>query len=472
MEINKKNTNKALFKNTGIIAIGQLSTKLINFFLLPLYTALLTTEEYGTVDLLSTYSGLIVIVVGLQMTNALFRFLVTNRDDEDKIKHIVSTVLIMTVVILMGYTVVFLCLQPFVHIVGKWYLLAHVIATLYLQLMSNTARGLGKNADYASANFLSAAVSLVLNVITIAVLHWGIQAMLVSYVIGPIVGGTFLLFKNKIYRYISPLFFSKNETKIILKYSCPLIPNELSWSVIHASDRIVISNIISVAANGIVAAASRFSAIYTTCFSIFNTSWTEQVFLHYKEEGGKKYICEMFDKMVTFFASVAIGIIACIPFIFSVLVNEKFDEAYGLIPLYLIAVFFNAVIGMISAVYLVENETKKVAVSTVVAAIINLSVDLILVNFIGIYAAPVSSICGYATISIWRLIDINRRHCRVTMTIKKVILLIFLFFVSCIAYYSSYTLIKIFALIIVIVGAILINRSFLHDIMAMLKRKA
>ena len=76
MEINKKSTSKALFKNTGIIAIGQISTKIVNFFLLPLYTALLTTEEYGLVDLLITYAGLIAVIVGLQVFQAVFRFLV------------------------------------------------------------------------------------------------------------------------------------------------------------------------------------------------------------------------------------------------------------------------------------------------------------------------------------------------------------------------------------------------------------
>lgn len=60
--IDLNNTNKALFKNTGIIAIGQISTKIVNFLLLPLYTALLTTQEYGLVDILSTYSALIVVI--------------------------------------------------------------------------------------------------------------------------------------------------------------------------------------------------------------------------------------------------------------------------------------------------------------------------------------------------------------------------------------------------------------------------
>ena len=71
--IDLNNTNKALFKNTGIIAIGQISTKIVNFLLLPLYTALLTTQEYGLVDILSTYSALIVVIVGLQINQAVFR---------------------------------------------------------------------------------------------------------------------------------------------------------------------------------------------------------------------------------------------------------------------------------------------------------------------------------------------------------------------------------------------------------------
>ena len=82
MEIDKKDTSKALFRNTGIIAIGQISTKIVTFFLLPLYTALLTTEEYGLVDLLITYAGLITVIVGLQIFQAVFRFLITIRGNK------------------------------------------------------------------------------------------------------------------------------------------------------------------------------------------------------------------------------------------------------------------------------------------------------------------------------------------------------------------------------------------------------
>ena len=99
--INTTETNKALFTNTGIIAIGQISTKLINFFLLPLYTSLLTTEEYGLVDLLTTYTAFISVIVGLQMSQAIFRFLVTSRNDEKRIKEISSTIVAATFIVIL-----------------------------------------------------------------------------------------------------------------------------------------------------------------------------------------------------------------------------------------------------------------------------------------------------------------------------------------------------------------------------------
>ena len=462
-KIDRKNTSKALFKNTGIIAIGQVSTKLINFFLLPLYTAILSREEYGLVDLLTTYSNLLTVLVGFQMIQAIFRFLVTCREDEKRIRSVVSTIFYASFCIIAIYSVLFCAIQPFVRIEFKWYLLIHVIVAIYLQTMSGVARGLGHNGDYAVGNFLSAATSLVLNVIVIAVLRLGVGAMLVSYIIGPVIGGTYIFFRNKIHRFIRLRSASKDELKTILKYAVPLVPNELSWSVIHSSDKIVISTFLSVAANGIIAVACKFSTIYTTVFSIFNSSWTEQVVLHYKDEGGPEYISHMFDKVITFFGSIAIGIVACMPFVFDILVDSKFRDAYQLVPLYMTAVFFNAVIGMISAIYLIENETKLVAISTMVAAIINLSVDLMLVKLIGTFAAPISSICGYAFISFWRLYDINKRHCKITMSKKKVILLISMMTATVSTYYFNNILLHIVSLIYVVSVALSMNWKSLGE---------
>lgn len=49
-----------LAKNTFIITVGRVATQFISFLLLPMYTVLLTSEEYGTVDLITTIVQLLV----------------------------------------------------------------------------------------------------------------------------------------------------------------------------------------------------------------------------------------------------------------------------------------------------------------------------------------------------------------------------------------------------------------------------
>ena len=164
MEIDKKDTSKALFRNTGIIAIGQISTKIVTFFLLPLYTALLTTEEYGLVDLLITYAGLITVIVGLQIFQAVFRFLITIRGNKKECKTAISSIVLFTFLILTVYTVIFIPINKFITISYSWFLLAYVISSILLQTFSNVVRGLGDNVQYAFANFLSSAILVVLTV--------------------------------------------------------------------------------------------------------------------------------------------------------------------------------------------------------------------------------------------------------------------------------------------------------------------
>lgn len=463
-QINKQDANKNLFKNTGIIAIGQVSTQVLNFFLLPLYTSLLTTYEYGILDLLTTYSSLLSVLIGLQISQAVFRFLVTKRDRPEELRKTISTVVITSGGISVIYVILFSILQLFLSVQFKWFLLVHVISTLALQITSNIARGLGDNIKYAKANFISSLIIVVLNVIFVAIFHLGVLAMLIAYILGPTVGFIYLVFNCKIYSYVKKCWFEKNELIKILRYSIPLIPNELSWTVMHSSDRWIVSYFMGVAQNGLIAVASKFSLIYTTFFSIFNKSWTEQVVLHYKEEGGPEYVNEMFGKMTVLFATLASGIIACMPFVFNLLVDKQFGKAYGLIPLYLVAVFFNAIIGMVSAIYLIENETKQVAMSTTIAAIINVIVDLMLIRWIGVYAAPISSIVAYITISIWRMVDVNKRHCKINISLKDSIILVGLFLMSLYIFFTNQIITRCITFLIFILIAFIENYGLLKDL--------
>ena len=76
------NRGRELAKNTMIISIGKIGTQFVSFLLLPLYTAKLTTEEYGTVDLLNTYISLLIPIIVFQIEQAIFRYLIDAREKE------------------------------------------------------------------------------------------------------------------------------------------------------------------------------------------------------------------------------------------------------------------------------------------------------------------------------------------------------------------------------------------------------
>ena len=78
------NQKKQLLVNTIIIAIGKLSTQVVSFLLLPLYTSKLSPAEYGTYDFLVTLSTFLLPIITLLMEESMFRFLIDANDLKSK----------------------------------------------------------------------------------------------------------------------------------------------------------------------------------------------------------------------------------------------------------------------------------------------------------------------------------------------------------------------------------------------------
>ena len=98
---------KYLFKNTAIFTIGNFATKVISFFLIPLYTNVLTTSEYGTVDLVVTISTIAVPIITLNIMEAVMRFNLDRGADKKKITKIGIVILFFGM--LLGLVLIPLC---------------------------------------------------------------------------------------------------------------------------------------------------------------------------------------------------------------------------------------------------------------------------------------------------------------------------------------------------------------------------
>lgn len=460
---------KELTKNTIIITIGRVSTQLITFLLLPLYTTLLTTEEYGTVDLVTTLVQLFIPIVSLMIDQGVFRYLLNCISEEEKEKTISSAfffLLAISVVIAVLYAVI--CI--FVVNEYKLWLILILIAMAFSNLFLQIARGLKHTSDYALGSFICSASTIVLNVLCIAFLNMGAKGMLMATFVGNAICCLFLFLKLGVRKYISIFAINKSVVKDELKYSVPLVPNQLSLWVMNSSDRIIVTFFLGAAANGILAVSHKFPAIYMTFFNIFQLAWHESGAIHYFDEDRDQFFTDMVKKIIGIFSTLCMGVIVVLPLVFKWFVHSSYSEAYYNIPIYLVASLFNVIIGLLGVVYVATKRTKEIAKTTIFSAVINLVVNICLIKYFGLYAASISTFVGYFFTMIYRVID-TKKYLKIRYDIKQILGLTISLILCCTIYYLDNKMALMIFLPIFVGIAYFINKDIVDNLLEMLSKK-
>lgn len=461
---------KDLAKNTAIVSIGKICTQLITFFLLPVYTAVLSNEEYGVVDLLNTLTSLLLPIVTLQIEQGIFRYLIDCRENNEKQIKLITTIIRFMIIQSIACIVIFLCISPFIHNEYKYFLMANLLMGIFSSLLLQICRGLGDNATYAIGSFITGAFTVVLNVIFIVAFRWGAYGMLGATAISNFICAVYIFLKRKIYKYIKPKQFDKTILKEIIKYSVPLIPNMISWWIVSASDRTIISAVIGIAQNGIYSAANKFSGVFTTLYSVFNLTWTESASININSEDRDEFFSKILDFVIRFFGCLCLGTIAVMPFVFNILINEKFAEAYYQIPILILGSVFNILVSFVGSIYVAKKLTKEIAKTSIISAVINIFVNIVLIKSIGLYAASISTVIAYALMFIYRWIDVKKY---VKFNVNKILMfaLIIMYGVTIFTYYLKNSMISVIVLVIVVVFAIITNLNSVSYLKQIVKDK-
>lgn len=461
---------KDLAKNTAIVSIGKICTQLITFFLLPVYTAVLSNEEYGVVDLLNTLTSLLLPIVTLQIEQGIFRYLIDCRENNEKQIKLITTIIRFMIIQSIACIVIFLCVSPFIHNEYKYFLIANLLMGIFSSLLLQICRGLGDNATYAIGSFITGAFTVVLNVIFIVAFRWGAYGMLGATAISNFICAVYIFLKRKIYKYIKPKQFDKKILKEIIKYSVPLIPNMISWWIVSASDRTIISAVIGIAQNGIYSAANKFSGVFTTLYSVFNLTWTESASININSEDRDEFFSKILDFVIRFFGCLCLGTIAVMPFAFNILINEKFAEAYYQIPILILGSVFNILVSFVGSIYVAKKLTKEIAKTSVISAVINIFVNIVLIKSIGLYAASISTVIAYALMFIYRWIDVKKY---VKFNVNKILMfaLTIMYGITIFTYYLKNTMISVVVLVIVVVFAIITNLNSVSYLKQIVKDK-
>ena len=454
------NKKKELAKNTIIIFLGKVCTQLISFLLLPLYTSYLITEEYGFVDLVTTYVTLIVPIITMELEMSVFRYLVDCRKDKDEKKRVFSNNFIILLASLGIFIVLYLIVSCFWKFDYRYLILFDIVICTFSGNFLQIARGVGRTIDYAISCIITGVSTILLNILLIVVFKLGAFGMITSMAVANGLGAVYLFIRLKMWQYID---FKKKDKKLIkemYKYSIPLVPNGISWWIVNVSDRTIITAILGAAANGIYAVSNKFPTILSSLLGIFNLSWSESAALHINSPDRDEFFSDVCNTMTKLFTCLGVGMIAVMPFVFPLLVNHSYDEAFYYIPILVLGSVFNVVICLYSAVYIAKKMTKQVAMTSIIGAVINLVVNLVLIHFIGLFAAALSTAISYFVMMMYRHFDLKKY---MTITYEKglVIKTVLIFVFAIVLYYQRNIWLDLVSLVVVVIYAVLMNKSFL-----------
>ena len=410
-----KGRNKYLFKNTVIFGIGNFATKFITFFLVPLYTYTLTTEEYGEADLVFAICSFLYPLITLNIAEAIFRFSMDKDENKDKI--ISNGVICFLGAVIVGavISVPFFFMPEYCELVPLFYL--YLITLSATQIILALLKGQEKLKLFTIGNIVNTVLIALCSVIFLLVMHTGIRGYFWAYIIGNVITTLFLVIFGKIFKGVKFSLDKKYFLKMT-KYSVVLIPTSFMWWIMNSSDKAMISSFISTSANGIYAVSYKIPSLLTVIATIFNQAWVFSAVSGKDEKDNAAYTNRVFSTLLGTLCLVTVVISAVVKPLTKLLVAEEFVDAWTYTPILLFGFVFMTLATFISASYNAHKDSKGFLFSGSAGAIANILLNLALMPFLGVYGAAIATTLSYIAVFIYRIFDtkkylkiiVNKRH--------------------------------------------------------------
>lgn len=390
----------SLIINTIIIFISKAAAQLVGVFLLPLYTFSLTPAEYGLADLLMTYILLLIPLCSVQLEMATFRYLIDVRGNLEKEEHILGTSWSLLLALIGIITTVASVAIVMINIPYGWYALVAVWTGMILTFFQQAARGMGKIVDFAISGIITVISTVLISAILLLALQLKTEGVILGVIVANIFSISYLLIRLRLWRRLH-IINDSSLRRQILRYALPLVPSTVSWWAIGAFGRTIITAVLGVASAGLYAVGYRFTMLFSGIPYVFNLSWTESASLAFKHEDRDAYYSRIANSSLKIFCIAAALMMLFIGLSFDWFIDLSYRQAYYVVPLLMIGLLFNAMASYYHAIFAAHKDTKFIALSSIVAALVSIIISATLVNVLDIYGVAIGAMGGYSIMATW-----------------------------------------------------------------------
>lgn len=404
---NIKEKYKKLGKNTLWMMIGNFASKLLSFFLVPLYTAYLSTADYGVSDLMTTTVSLLSPFLTLAASEGILRFTLDKSNDRKQVFTLALTVSGVGYVILLVVSPILKNHSSFENYYSLF--LIYYLFNNLLWILQQFVKGIDHVPHYAASGVISTLSSVTSNILLLAIFKFGVRGYLYSQIIACLMPVIYIFFIEKLYRYIiRPTKISGQLIKRYFAYCLPLIPNQISWWINNSSDKYILNFYHGLSLTGIYSVAYKIPTILTVIGGIFASSWQISAVEDFGSEESKHFFSSVFQRYFSLFAVATTFILCFIKLLAKFLFSNDFYNAWPYASILLLASFAQAIGQFYETIYVCAMKPKMLLATTMIAAGVNTGLNFVLIPSFGAYGASIATLIGYLAMFLVRAVDTRR----------------------------------------------------------------
>lgn len=374
-----------LLKNIGYLAIGNFASKILVFLLVPVYTSVLTSEEYGIYDAIMTTMQILTPLLIANISDGLMRFLLDKDKDKNQIIRICNKYLTIGVFLLAGLLILNL-ITPGIDFINGYELYAFLYGASYIiyTYLTQYAKGLNKVSVMAAAGVMSTVIMVGLNLLFLIVLKLGIKGFFLANIFGLIIPIVYYILVLKPWKFYIVNRLDRSLERDIVKYSLPLIFNTIGWIINSSIDKYCVIYFYGVAVSGVLAVAYKIPTIISIIYQIFTQAWQISAVKSYNSEKRNAFYSDTF-LFVNAIACVFCSFLLLInKFISKLLFNNEFYEAWRFVPFLLLSVLFNQTAGFVGPLLSAKKESNAMAKAAVWGIVSGIILNILFAKIFGV----------------------------------------------------------------------------------------
>ena len=461
------NDYKYLIKNIGILTVSNFATKFLSFFLLPLYTGILSTEEYGTFDLYSTTISLLYPMLSICISDSVIRFLLERNKDKESVILISAKYVAISIVafLFLLEANVITNAVPALNTYKIFFILMYIVTVLNSWL-SGVARGQERIKDISLASIISSIGTILLNIIFLVWMKLGIVGYFLATILGTSMSIIYYVYVTNIFQSIHTVTKDYNLDKEMRKYGTGLMVNSISWWVNNSLDKYMVLYMCGIAANGLISVAYKLPTVLSMIQNLFEQAWVLSAVKKYNKEDADGFFVRTYN-LYGFVMAIATSVIIMFTKILSALLFKKdFYEAWSMIPFFSIAVVFSAAAGFCGGVFAAQKRTDIISKTTFIGAIVNTILNAVLIFSFGVIGGAVATMISNAVVMIARLFYVKQQMNFQIRVVRDVLTYSILLFQTLILLLCNSKIQYVLQLLLLVLIVLLYNK----EVLAVLKK--